>query len=84
MISKAICEAPFVVFFCVCVSDFFRDKTSIEVQLGGNYNYYKISLVLRGSLGEKMYHLYMKNLIKNQSQTISKASRRILDTQRQQ
>jgi hypothetical protein len=37
--------------FCVC--DFFRDKTNIEVQLGDNCKYYKISSILTGSLGEK-------------------------------
>jgi hypothetical protein len=54
---------PFVklLMLCYCVSDFFRVKTSIEVQLGDNY-IYKISSILRGSLGEKNYHLYIKKL----------------------
>jgi hypothetical protein len=69
--------------FCY-VFDFFQVKTSTEVQLGDNYEYYKNSSILRGCLGEKMYYIYMKNWIKNQSQTISKESRIILDTQREQ
>jgi hypothetical protein len=38
-----------LLLLCFCVSDFFRVKTSIEVQLGDNYKYFKNSSILRGS-----------------------------------
>jgi hypothetical protein len=50
-----------LLLLCFCVSDFFRVKASIEVQLGDNYKYYKNSSMLRGSLGKRIYHLYMNN-----------------------
>jgi hypothetical protein len=43
-----------LLLLCYCVSDFFRDKTSIEIQLGDNYKYYKISSILRVILREKI------------------------------
>jgi hypothetical protein len=42
-----------LLLLCFCVSYFFWIKTNIEVQLGDNYKYYKISSILRGILGEK-------------------------------
>jgi hypothetical protein len=43
-----------LLLLCFCVYDFFFwDKTSIEVQLGDNYKYYKISSILRVILRKK-------------------------------
>jgi hypothetical protein len=46
-----------------------------------NYNYFKISSILRGDFRKQTHPLYVQILTTNQSQTIVVADRNILNTQ---